>query len=185
MRIIDKESISGKVLRSIAIGAGILVVMSNKRASYQLTKALVKEILGKRKDLNLNREIYRLRKQKLIDIKNTDHGEKIVLTEEGKKIILRFDYQNLKLKKKIVWDYKWRMILFDIPNTKKSKRDIFREKVKEMGCVRFNDSVWIYPFPCQKEIDFVANYWNIGKYIHFAVISKITNEEILKKHFNL
>ena len=36
-----------------------------------------------------------------------------------------------------------------------------------------------------KEIDFIANYWNIGKYVQFALVKDLTNREKLEKHFNL
>ena len=59
------------------------------------------------------------------------------------------------------------------------------EKIKELGFVKFNDSVWVYPYPCQKEIDFIANYWRIGKFVHFILAKDITNRELLEKAFNL
>ena len=46
MRIIDKESNSGKIIRALGMGVGIAVALSNRRASYQVTKTLVKEIFG-------------------------------------------------------------------------------------------------------------------------------------------
>ena len=77
------------------------------------------------------------------------------------------------------------MIIFDIPEKKKSARDSLREKLKELGCIKLNDSVWVYPYPCQEEIDFVANYWKVGKYVHFVLAKDITNREILERAFRL
>ena len=77
------------------------------------------------------------------------------------------------------------MILFDIPNKMTKARNAFREKMREMGCVKFNDSVWVYPYPCQEEIDFIANYWKVGRYVHFAVVLHITNEDELCKYFRI
>ena len=77
------------------------------------------------------------------------------------------------------------MVIFDIPETKRNSRDSLRDKMKELGLVRFNDSVWVYPYPCQKEIDFIANYWGIGKYVHFVLVKDLTNRDYLLKYFNL
>ena len=109
----------------------------------------------------------------------------MILTENGKKIFLRFNYEKMNIEKPKIWDRNFRMIIFDIPESRRVARDSLREKMKELGCVKFNDSVWVYPYPCQKEINFIANYWNIGKYVHFALAKDITNRELLERFFNL
>ena len=186
MRIIDKESNSGKIIRALGMGVGIAVALSNKRASYQITKALTKEIFGlNKKPKNISSYFLRLRKQQLIDFKENHNLCKITLTENGREVLLRFNYEDLKVKTPKIWDRNFRVIVFDIPETKRSARDSLREKMKELGFIRFNDSVWVYPYPCQKEIDFIANYWGIGKYVHFILASDITNRDLLEKSFNL
>lgn len=186
MRIIDKESNSGKIIRALGMGVGIAVALSNQRTSYQLTKTLVKEIFGlNKKPNNISYYFLRLRKQKLIDFKENGKFCKIVLTENGREVFLRFDYEDMRIKIPKIWDRNFRVIVFDVPENKKSARDSLREKMKELGCIRFNDSVWVYPFPCQTEIDFIANYWGIGRYVHFILAKDITNRDLLEKSFDL
>lgn len=186
MRLIDKESNSGKIIYAIGIGVGISVALSNQRTSYKTTKLLIKEIFGLKKEpKNISRYFSKLRKQNLIKTEKSGDTHNIVLTENGRKVFLRFNYEKIVINKTKIWDRNFRMILFDIPEKKKRARDSFRLKMRELGCVKFNDSVWVYPYPCQKEVDFIANYWNVGKYVHFALIKDITNKEKLEKHFNL
>ena len=186
MRLIDKESNSGKIIRALGFGIGITVALSNRRTSYKITKLLVKEIFGlNKKPRNIPYYFLRLRKQKLIEIKEDGNCHKIFITENGKAIFLRFNYEELKIKEPRIWDRNFRVIVFDIPEKKRAARDSLREKMKELGCIRFNDSVWVYPYPCQKEIDFIANYWEIGKYVHFILAKDITNRDLLEKSFNL
>lgn len=186
MKRIDKESNSGKIIRALGFGIGISVALSNRRTSYKLTKLLVKEIFGlNKKPQNTPSYFFRLRKQKLIDFKKEDNIHKVILTENGKKIFLRFNYEELKIKTPKIWDRNFRIIVFDIPEKKRAARDSLREKMKELGCVKFNDSVWVYPYQCQKEIDFIANYWEIGKYVHFILARDITNRDLLEKAFKL
>jgi len=168
------------------MGIGITVALSNRRTSYKITKLLVKEIFGlNKKPKNIPHYFLKLRKQKLIDFQEDGHCTKIILTESGRNILLRFNYEELEIKKPKIWDRNFRVVVFDIPEKKKTARDSLREKLKELGCVRFNDSVWVYPYPCQKEIDFIANYWGIGKYVHFILARDITNRDLLEKAFNL
>ncbi len=186
MRIIDKNSNSGKIIRALGIGIGITAALSNRRTSYKITKLLLKQIFGlNKKPKNIPNYFLRLRKFNLIEIKEDGDYHNIILTENGQRIFMRFNYEELKIKEPRIWDRNFRMIVFDIPEKKRAARDSFREKIKELGCVRFNDSVWVYPYPCQKEIDFIANYWEIGKYVHFVVAKDITNRVILERRFNL
>jgi DNA-binding transcriptional regulator PaaX len=186
MRIIDKESNSGKIIRALGMGVGIAIALSNKRASYKITKKLAKEIFGlNKKPQNISSYFLRLRNSKLVEYKKEHQFTKIILTEEGRRVFLRFNYEGLIIKNPKIWDRNFRIIVFDIPEIKRSARDSLREKMKELGFVRFNDSVWVYPYPCQKEIDFIANYWGIGKYVHFILAKDITNRNILERSFGL
>ncbi len=186
MRLIDKESNSGKIIRALGMGVGIAVALSNRRTSYKITKLLVKEIFGlNKRPSNMASYFLKLRKQKLIEIKSDGNYQKISLTENGRKIFLRFNYEELSIKNPKVWDRHFRVIIFDIPEKKRAARDSLREKMKQLGCVKFNDSVWVYPYPCQNEIDFIANYWGIGKYVNFILAEDVTNRQLLEKSFNL
>lgn len=186
MKIIDKESNSGKIIRALGMGVGIAVALSNRRASYQISKLLVKEIFRlNEKPKNLQSYFWRLRKQKLIEFKKEKNFHKIILTENGREIFLRFNYEELKIKNPKIWDRNFRVVVFDIPEKRKAARDTLTEKMKELGFIRFNDSVWVYPYPCQEEIDFIANYWRIGKYVHFILAKDITNRALLEKAFHL
>ena len=46
MKIIDKESNSGKIIRALGMGIGISFALANRRTSYNMSKLLVKEIFG-------------------------------------------------------------------------------------------------------------------------------------------
>lgn len=186
MKKIDKESNTGKIVRALGIGIGISFALANRRTSYKMTETLVEEVFGvNRKPKNVSYYFLRLRKQKLIEYKKDGDIINIVLTENGRNMCLRFNYDDLKIKSSKVWDRQFRVIVFDIPEKKRNARDSLRDKIKELGFVKFNDSVWVHPFPCQKEIDFIANYWGVGKYVQFILAKEITNRDKLEKVFNL
>ena len=168
------------------MGVGVAVALANRRTSYKVTKALVKEIFGlNNKPDNLSKYFSKLRKHNLVSIKTIGNEEVLVLTENGQKVFLRFNYEDLEIKKSKIWDRCFRLVIFDIPEKYRKQRDLFRFRLKELDFVKFNDSVWIYPYPCQKEIDFIANYLEIGKYVHFALVKDITNKKRLERYFNL
>lgn len=69
------------------------------------------------KDINTNKVIFKL-------------------TEKGKdKAILMVDNQK-------DWDGKWRIVLFDIPEQKRTIRMLLRKKLKEWGFIQWQKSVW-------------------------------------------
>jgi len=186
MRTFDIESNSGKIIYALGMGVGITVGLSNKRTSYKLSKMLLKEIFGiNKKPKNISVYFSRLRNQKLIEVKYKKGEDILELTEDGRNIFLRFNYEKIELKKSKIWDRCFRVIVFDIPERKRVARDSLRDKIKELGFLRFNHSVWVYPYPCQNEIDFIANYWDIGKYVHFMLVKDLTSREKVEKYFNL
>ncbi len=186
MRFIDQESNSGKIIRALGFGIAIPVALANERASYGIARDLVKEIFSlNKRPSDFSQYFYRLRRQKLVSIKQVGSEHVLTLSDRGEEVFLRFNYEKLKIPKKKIWDRNFRMIIFDVPEIKRKARDSLRRKMKELGLVRFNDSVWVYPYPCQKEIDFVANYWGIGKYVHFALVKDVTNRDRLEKYFDL
>ena len=56
-------------------------------------------------------------------------------------------------------------MLFDIPETKKTARDALRHKLRQLGCFQFHKSVFVHPAPCEDEIDFLAELFNIQEYV--------------------
>ena len=126
--------------------------------------------------------LYRL---KYID-KKRDNGdlESIILTKKGKFTALNYQLDNIK-NKNIKWDEKWRMVAFDIPNKYKRGRDALREKLKKIGFKELQESVFITPYECKKEISELVNYFELEKYVRFGILEFVDNEKYFKKAFNL
>lgn len=77
------------------------------------------------------------------------------------------------------------MVLFDIPEKIRKGRDALRDKLKDLGFYELQKSVWVHPYPCEDEINFITEVFDLRPYIRFAEIAKITNEAKLKLHFKL
>lgn len=133
---------------------------------------------------NLGRTIKRLEKQQMISLREIDGRTKIEITEKGKRRLLEYDFENIEIKKK-KRDGKWRLIIFDIPEDKKSNRDVFGKKLLQMDFVRLQDSVFVSPYPCQKEIDFLCHFLGISDFVTLAVVDKIERGEklLFKEYF--
>ncbi len=132
----------------------------------------------------LSRALYYLKKRKLLSFKNINGKTTLILTERGKKRKLQYDIDNLVISKPKSWDKKWRLVMFDIPESYKKAREAFREKLKELRFLRFQKSVWIYPYPCHNEVDFISEIFSIAQHIIVLVV-QIDYDQPLRRRFNL
>lgn len=73
------------------------------------------------------------------------------LTSKGLKKI-RENIPILKLAAK-PWDGKWRIVIFDIPEKKKKRRESLRRKLVDLGFGRWQKSVYIIPHDIRDEIN--------------------------------
>lgn len=181
-----KNSATKYILKYLATGMGMAIALSSPYGSRKLVRNIIRHYKNKKlKEDYLQRKFYYLRRKKLIEYKDIGKKTFISLTENGKKQILKYDFEEMKIEKTSRWDGKWHLVMFDIPQSKKNARDALRLKLLDLGFLKFNNSVWLYPYECKKEVDFVAEFFMIGKYVHYAVAEEITNSKTLKKIFCL
>lgn len=159
--------------------------------SYSPSKQrkIFKELSKEWKNIDKNKLYYYINEfynDRLIDYKELDDGSiKIIILEKGEKKVLLYNIDEIVLKKPNQWDKKWRLVLFDIPESIRKGRDALRNKLKDLGFYELQKSVFVHPYPCEDEINFIVEVFNLRSYVKIAEISKITNEENLKLHFKL
>lgn len=178
-----KEKITTKdVLKVIAV-AGVIVASA---AVPNLPIALgfaIKAWKNANKS-DLGRIVKRLERQNIISIREESKQVAIEITEKGRRRLLKYDFDNIALKAKRR-DGKWRLIVFDIPESKKVNRDAFRSKLLQLGCIRLQDSVFVSAFPCKDEIDFLCHYLEISDFVTLVSLDRIERgEQLLFKKYN-
>lgn len=182
----NDEKLTKTVLSALLTGAAVLVALSSPYGTRRLIKALGYELKKGRERERFLWTIAYLRRRNYIRYKERKDGTvEIVLTEEGKKRALVHNIDTLALSKPKRWDGKWRIIAFDIPESKKMGRHALTEQLKKLGCVMLQRSVWAWPYECRNEIDFIAEFFEIGPYVHYIVAESITSEKFLKYRFKL
>ena len=136
------------------------------------------------KPRSLSQAVYYLKKRKAISIKEVDGEIKIVLKERGRKMVLQYRWNGLEVSKPSKWDGRWRMLMFDIPKGHEMARKALRRKLKGIGFLQFQKSVWIYPYPCEAEIDFISEYLEIAPYVNLIAV-RIDKDGELRKAFKM
>ena len=141
------------------------------------------------KEINKNR-LYRIVREfyneKLVDYKeDKENFVKIVLTKEGQKKALKFKIDEMEIKKSPKWDKEWRVVIFDIPERFKKAREALREKLKDLGFIKLQESVFVFPHECEDEIDFIVEVFLIRPFVRFMRVKSFTNEEQIRLKFGL
>jgi len=134
----------------------------------------------------LSRAIRRLYESKLIFYReNKDGSVSITLNREGRKVALHYKLDEIKIPKPTRWDQQWRVIIFDIPEKQRKLRDALRVQLRQLGLQELQKSVFVHPYECRNEIDFIIELYNARLYVRFIEAFHIDNELHLKKKFRL
>ena len=112
-------------------------------------------------------------------------GKFLKLTEKGKKILEKIEKQNYKINIPRKWDKKWRVIIFDIKEERKSLRNKVRYTLINIGFMCLQKSVWIYPYDCEDLINLIKSDFKVGKDILYMIVDRVENDKKIMEHFGL
>ncbi|MBI2588724.1 CRISPR-associated endonuclease Cas2 [Candidatus Saccharibacteria bacterium] len=82
-----------------------------------------------------------------------------------------------------VWDGKWRLVFFDIPEVSRSARDQIRRLLKELGFKQLQLSVWVHPLPCLDYFQKIQEAYGIKNHLFLAQTSEINIPDSVLAHF--
>jgi len=141
--------------------------------------------LGGGKEKDFKESITELKKSKFIEKKKNYNGSIIIsLTDKGKLRALNIRFKNLNNKKE-PWDRRWRMVAFDIPEEYRKGRNALRYKLRLAGFCELQESLFLYPYDCGKEIKDFVKLFKLEKYVRFALLEFIDNQNSIKRIFEL
>lgn len=174
-----------KKILILLLGGLALGLSGSPKISFQILKEMKKEWDWIEKQ-SLKRAIKSLYESKLIKEKENHDGTiTLVLTDKGKEKALTYNLDKMKIEKPEQWDKKWRIALFDVPEKARKIRDAFRHHLKQLNFYEFQKSVFIHPYDCKDEIDYLIEFYDARRFIRFIVAEQIDNELHLKAHFGL
>lgn len=132
---------------------------------------------------NFYQKLWRLEKQGYINRYIKDKKNLIELTPIGKEKAFKYQLNDFQIRVPELWDKKWRLVIFDIPEEKKVAREILREKLKKIGFLQLQKSVFVYPYDCLEAIKSIKYIYCLAKYIQYIVAESIETEIDLVDYF--
>jgi|SRR3989338_3864421 len=175
-----KRNLKHAILASVQIAslAGIMMTAPN------LPSALVK--LG---ILNVDRStgtINRARNRYVrAGLLARDKDGRLRLTPKGLTELRRTELMHAAVTKPRRWDGRWRILIFDIPEYRKTLRPQIRRSLQTVGFIRLQDSVWIYPYDCEDFIVLLKAELKIGKDILYMIVDELEGDTRIKEQFGL
>lgn len=133
----------------------------------------------------LKRTLSRLEKQKLVEIDEVNGMQVVRITNQGRKKVLKLGLDNLEIKKPKIWDGRWRLVSFDLPEKLADIRKILVEYLRVWRFYPLHKSVYLHAYPSFKEVDFLREYLGVGEYVRIFTVSEIENDKQFKDFFGL
>jgi CRISPR-associated endonuclease Cas2 len=126
--------------------------------------------------------VYKMYKRGWIKVVDKNAEKFIKITSKGQieALIARAYLPNTQK-----WDGFWRMVIFDIPEQSRDKRDLLRELLKTNGFLKLQDSVYINPYPLNRDAIKYLGLSGLRNYIRIISIKEIDDDSDLRKHFKL
>lgn len=133
----------------------------------------------------LKRTLERIRKEKLVKIVERDGQQIVELTKNGRRRIIKYSLENLSIDKPGVWDGRWRLVLYDVPHRRKQLRDVFRQTLKNLGFYQLQESVWLFPYPCEAQVSFLREFYGVGNEVIYVIATKLEDDAPYRTYFGL
>lgn len=137
------------------------------------------------KKYRLKQTLKRLHKQKIVEVLETKDGYVVKITKNGLTRALQYKLDDMNVKRKKVWDKKWRIVIFDIEERKRKLRDEFRKRLKQLGFYSLQESVYVHAFPCFDEVEFLRQIYQVPISVTYILAEKIESQENLEKYFQV
>lgn len=132
------------------------------------------------------RVLKQLEKKQIIKIERKKDEVYVMVKNKNDVSILKYSLKEiLNLKKKKIWKGKWFLVVFDVPEEERRKRNYLRGFLREIGFYPYNQSVYVFPYECEKEIALIKKIVEGGKYISYIIAERLERENQLKSFFGL
>lgn len=173
-----------------ALGLSILIGGIIVTPNFPIVMGAIMKILEKKDHRpipkrKVRRVLENLEKSELIFLQKKHDTVYVRINEQKSELVKKYSIRELlRLKeKKIDRPKEWGLIMFDVPEIQRNKRNYLREFLLWLGFYPYQKSVYAFPGDCEAEVAFLKEIVASGKYIRYILAKKIDNEDALIRYF--
>jgi len=174
-----KNNIKKLVLETVIVSGVLGVALVAPQVLVSMKKLGLLPSNQQKSSINRTRD--KLMKQGLLIKRNG----LLSITPKGRVVLRKIKIMEEGLLRPRRWDGNWRIIIFNIPNYRRGLRFKIRRSLRAVGFVRLQDSVWVYPYPCEEFTALLKADFKVGKDMLYVIAESIEGDEKYKKLFNL
>lgn len=176
----------------ITVAHIVLLILAQKgpRTFAELRKdPLGHQLAGHRSENSFYTALARLKRRRQI-VRTPDHRYELTGTGEYAALKAYVRKETVQLERSDTgrtrsWDGKWRLIVFDVPESKRNIRDYFRSLLKRLGFAEFQRSMWLCPHKTPPFLLKTLEDPVYRKYARHMTVSDIDYDDDLRRRFKL
>jgi len=130
----------------------------------------------------LRQVIKRMQNSKLVEVKEEKGIPLIKITQKGKQKLLRYKIDEMVLDESN-WDSKWRLVIYDVQTGKRANSEMFRTMLNKLRFLKLQRSVYLTPFKCEDEIEYLRLLFDIGNEVQILKVGSLENEAAYRRYF--
>ena len=178
-----KIDYSKKILKILAEKPAVLVNDLVQSPNPLQTSPLSRGGIDTKAKYAITRSIKSLTDAGFIENIKSPQNNYVRLTKQGKRKLNSINLESDTAMVNTSWDGYWRIVMLDLPESRKSERESLRYLLKKAGFVCLKNSAWISPYPFEHMFYNIKKDLGLTNEIMIFVTNKIdeiTHEELIK-----
>lgn len=112
-------------------------------------------------------------------VEEVRHGRTVgyQLTDRGREYLARSEFSVAEFVPPRKWDGKWRLVAFDVPEKRRHIRDHLRTHLTRLGFYPLQQSVWLFPHPCEDIVRLIKVDLSLGSKVQCFTFKKFDDRE--------
>jgi DNA-binding transcriptional regulator PaaX len=188
-QLVQKQERWGKIEKALIATIVISGVLITAAVAPNVVQLFGKVGMGKRKSLyqsEIKSSLSRLKNKGALRFVEKNGKYFFEVTEKGRNILARSaEYRHIVFRKPRRWDKKWRVIIFDVPERMRARREKLRSTLLSSGFYRLQNSVWVYPYDCEDFITLLKTEYGISQQVLYLLVSAVEDDKKLRNVFGL
>ena len=108
------------------------------------------------------------------------------ITDKGRQKIARLSMLRVNpVSRPSVWNRRWYLVAYHIPDQNKSSRNQFIAGLKILGFKRYAPALWINPYDLVTDVNKIAKHYQVAQYISHVRADTISHASQWQKTFSV